>query len=350
MYKALGAAAVLLTSTSMTFAGGIDRSGQSIAPLFEAGGENGAHVRFSIATANPEANATGVSEPLDPYTHFGFAYKEDITDNLSAALIIDDPFGADVDYPLAAGGLFAGGNARVDSNAISGLLRYKFNENFSVHGGIRAQKVSGQIASIALLIAESGYDVGYSVGAAYEVPEIALRVAFTYHSEIDNDLSGTEDVSFGTVPAAVAATEFTVTTPASYNLDFQTGIAEDTLLFGNIRYVEWDGFNLTTGLGNYVNFTGNTTTYNVGVGRRFSETLSGAISVGYEAPGTRPGTTPLAPTTGSTTLSLGGTYTMGNMKIAGGITYGTLGDQTVGPANFNDNSVIGGGLRVSFDF
>lgn len=354
MKRFIGAAAITAATSTVAFAGGIDRSGQFLRPLFETGGETGQYVEFSFGSVSPKAGSDIIAtDPLRSYQQWGLAYKTDISDKLSFAVILDQPFGADVDYRPSLNGF-----ALIDSNATSGILRYKFNDNFSAHAGLRFQTIGGSIATVvggipSVLNADSEIGVGAIVGVAYEKPEIAMRVALTYNSEIDQDLEGVE-TQFTPGPAS-SATNFTVTTPASWNLEFQTGIAQDTLLFGTVRYVEWEGFNLTTpGAGNYVNFRENTTTYSLGVGRRFNENWSGAVTLGYEEAGLRPTNTLLAPTTGVTSIGLGVTYTQGNTRVTGGVTYGVPGDQqgSLGPAtvNFNDNKVIGAGIRVGFNF
>lgn len=343
MNKFTTATAALLATTTMASAGGIDRSGQFLGPLFESGGDTGAYLQFSIGSVDPAANNATMTDPLGSYTPLAFAYKRDLNPNLSMALIIDQPFGAEVEY---VDGIFAGGQASITSTAVTGVLRYKINENFSVHGGLRALTVDGSITSgTGILDASSDWDTGYLVGAAYERPDIALRVALTYNSEITSGFEGTE------LPTApTGGRTFDVVWPETINLEFQTGIAADTLLFGSIRYAKWDGFSLDTVQGNYVNFTDDTTTYSLGVGRRLNEQLALSASIGYEAPGTRPSTTALAPTTGSTTVTLAATYTMDDMTVTGGVTYGVLGDQDVGPITFEDNEVVGFGVRIGYNF
>ena len=107
-----------------------------------------------------------------------------------------------------------------------------------------------------------------------------------------------------------------------------------------------------------MNFEEDTTTYTLGVGRRLNDQLSVAVSYTYEAPGDQPSNTALAPTTGLQSLSLSGSYDMGDgMTLSGGITYGKPGDQFVENAlladpgaSFDDNSVIGVGFRLGYAF
>lgn len=374
--KTLTTGMVALAMTAGTAsAGGIDRSGQFLSPLFQDGGETGAYMQLSFGTISPTANGTNVAipggvigDPLASFDSASFAYKNTINDKLSFALIVDQPFGASVDYgptPLAGplAGLGLQSQADITSNALTGVLRYKFNENFSVHGGLRNQQLKGTIVSgQGILIGDGERDWGYLAGVAYERKDIAMRVALTYNSEIDNNLKGT---TFNPVGMAyVPVPDFTVTTPESWNLEFQTGIAKDTLLFGSVRYVKWDGFNLTAfgadgPATEYVNFGEDTVTYSIGVGRRLNENWSIAATYGYEAAGDRPDTTLLAPTTGSETFGLAATYTEGPMTLTAGVTMGRLGDQTItpGPAalggtavDFNDNEVFGAGIRLGYNF
>lgn len=178
------------------------------------------------------------------FLQLGAAYKADINDRLSYAIIYDQPFGADVDYPTGTG-YFAAYPAEFESHAITGLLRYKFQNNFSVHGGLRVQSVEATAAvpfvAYYRVSGDRDIGVGYVIGGAYERPDIALRVALTYNSGIKHDVQTSE--SFGGVPIPGSNTE--IETPQSVNLDFQTGIAQDTLLFGGIRWAEWSEFDIT---------------------------------------------------------------------------------------------------------
>ena len=357
-HLALTATAIALTTTT-AFAGAIDRSGQFLGPLFQDGGETGQYVEFSFGQVDPTAGSSAISaDPLQSFSSVGVAYKTDINERLSFALIIDEPFGADISLPLPPpipAGL--NGLADVSSIAVTGVGRYKFNENWSVHGGLRLQRISGTVQTLvggglplANLNLASDFEPGLVAGIAYERPDIALRVALTYNSEIDNRLDGTETVIIPALGPSPSAT--TVTTPDSINLEFQSGIAADTLVFGSVRHVFWEGVSLATDLGDYVSFNENTTTYRIGVGRRFNENWSGAVTLTHER-GDGLTTTLLSPTDGITAIGLGTTYTGDTgIQVTGGVTYGTLQDTTFigNGATFDDNDVFGVGLRVGFNF
>ena len=203
------------------------------------------------------------------------------------------------------------------------------------------------------LATDKSTEIGYILGAAWERPDIAARVALTYMSERDHDLEGTETLSGGPVPGGT----FTTTLPQSVTLDFQSGVAADTLVFGSIKWTEWSEFNIapvfytgTTGL-NLIDYDEDTWTLNLGVGRRFNENWSGAISVGYET-GTGQPTGNLGPTEGQRSIGLGVTYTEGPMKVTTGVRYVELGDattQTIG-STFEDNSAVAVGVKVGYSF
>ena len=133
---------------------------------------------------------------------------------------------------------------------MTGLVRYRIDRRFSVHGGLRAARFGGEATLAGPAFAAVGlggyhwegdddWGFGYVLGAAYEIPEIALRVALTYGSEIEHELDADENF-FGP-----STTEITM--PQSVNLDFQTGISPKTLLYGSVRWVNWDGWNVSPG-------------------------------------------------------------------------------------------------------
>ncbi len=356
MNKFLLTASAFALSATGALAGGLDRSGQSVGIIFEDGG----YVELSFGMVMPSVTGTFAVGPTPSgnmagsYSQFSLGVKQDINDKISIGIVLDEPYGASVDYPAGAYPL-AGTTAEVSSQALTAVGRYKVSDRFSVIAGIRTQSITGDIAITGgyFLTMESAGDFGYLVGAAYEIPDIALRVALTYNSAIDTTLTGTE--------VGVGAVSLDVTMPQSINLDFQTGIAADTLLFGSVRWAEWTAFDLmppayaaANGGDSLLDYDNDVFTYSLGVGRKFSDTFSGSIALGYEA-ATATAASPssnLSPTDGYFSVQIGGKYTMDNMNISGGIRYVVLGDaitSTLG-SSFTDNSAIGVGIKVGYSF
>ncbi len=368
-------AALLLTTTAAT-AGGLDRSGQGVGIIFEEG--NSAELSFGSVSPSISGDATGTGltgasgNMAGKYSQVGIGIKNQIADNLSVSLVFDQPFGASVDYNDTTGGYYAtGAKADVSSTAITAVARYSLSDSISVHAGLRRQSVKADI-TIPLGVAgnydfssESSSGNGFLVGAAYERPEIAMRFALTYNSSVDHDIEGTETCYSAAICSGTPETT-KVTTPESINLDFQTGVAADTLVFGSIRYAKWtqfdfkpSGYATITSGGSLQKYDEDTMSYNVGVGRKFSDTWSGALSFGYEAAqGGFAGN--LAPTDGNKSVGLGATYTGDGFKVTGGVRYVMLGDaDTEHPvaalagttaAEFRDNSALAFGLKVSTSF
>ena len=78
-------------------------------------------------------------------TDYGAALKRDFGDRWSAAIILDQPYGVRVDYPDDAPPFaFAGTGAEPDSIEVTGLVRYRIDRRFSVHGGLRAARFGGE--------------------------------------------------------------------------------------------------------------------------------------------------------------------------------------------------------------
>lgn len=340
---------LVLGSTAAT-AGGLDRSGQDISILFE----QGSLLTATMSYANPTVSATNETETgdiADPYLTVGAAFKYAVTDDIDLALIMDQPFGADVSYKENRDGK---ADATLDTTAFTLLARYKFNENFSVHAGVRAQNASAEVSLADFfytLDMKSDFAFGYSVGAAYEIPSIAARVAVTYNSAITQTFTGTEG------HGVAVDSEFETQTPQSVNLDFQTGIMADTLLFGSVRWADWSAFAFepTNFAANpLVSYDADTISSEIGVGRKFTDKFSASVSFGYEA-ATGGIESDLGPTDGYWSVGVGGKYQLSeNFEIAGGARYVKIGDATgetvAAGVPFTDNSAYGFGLQLTSRF
>ena len=356
-----GAFATLLASTAMATAGGLDRSGQSVGILFEEGSYaeiSYGYVDPSVSGTDPADTATGDMAPA--YSLLAGGYKTDINDKISAAVIFDQPFGSNADYPLSSM-VYSYTTAELTSSAVSLVASYDVNENIVVYGGGSYQTMEAT-ASLPFAAgnpafdaggytvdADAGSGFGYILGAAYQIPDIALRVALTYRSEITSD-HDTAEIGV-TEPTGDFIT--TVTTPQSLNLEFQTGVNTKTLVFGSIRWVDWSEFHLSppdytaAWPGPLVDYDNDTITYSLGVGRKLTDNLSGAVTVGFEDTlGSDP--SPLAPTDGYLSVGAGLTYAFDNVEITGGVKYLWLGDADGPAGTFADNNAMAFGLKVAF--
>ncbi|MEM6761020.1 MAG: hypothetical protein AAF601_16215, partial [Pseudomonadota bacterium] len=185
---------------------------------------------------------------------------------------------------------------------------------------------------------------------AYEIPDIALRFAVTYHSEIDYTVNSTETLLGNPISGTT-----TFVTPESLNFEFQTGIAADTLLLASYRWTAFEDVDVVpTGLGSDLVNLENGQRFTLGVGRRFNEKWSGTAILSYE-PQDDDLVSPLGPTNGLFGISIGGRYVKDNLEVTGGINYSWLGDAEadvggVSQASFTDNSSFAVGFNVKFTF
>lgn len=359
MRLSLTAGAALLLTTSVASAGGLDRSGQPVGLIFEEGNVAQLSFGYVMPTISGEVTTNALAGLGTPqgsesgdmagdYLQLGGGIKMQATPELSYAVIFDQPYGAAVDYSDGDATYPANGTtANVTSTGFTGIVRYEIDDNFSVHGGARYITVEGDFdpsTSAYQSDYSAGSTVSYIAGAAYEREEIALRVALTYATAHDVELDG-------------SAGDLTANLPESINLDFQTGIAADTLLFGTVRYVAWDGTELLDSVaGSLVTYSNDTYTYNLGVGRRINDQVALSISAGYEA-GTDETASNLAPADGNISLSAGGAYQVSDqIEVSGGLRYVSIGDAKTDLGTggtdtaFADNSALGLGMQVAYSF
>jgi long-chain fatty acid transport protein len=343
MKQVISAAAAFAAVATTAGAGALDRSGQGIGFMFETG--TYAELSFGIVSPSVSNGAGGLAGPTGDvgptYTQFGAAYKRDLTDKLSIGVQIDQPYGAHVQYPAVP---FGGGYAELTSSAVNVIGRYKFDGGFSAHAGLSYVTIDGRIFVPPVVGAQTfsaDADVAYMVGAAYERPDIALRVALTYFSGSDHAL----DSSLGTVG--------TINPGQAVNLDFQTGVAANTLVFGQIRWVDWTDTRVVVPPAiPLISYAEDRITYTLGVARKFNDSWSGALSVGYEEDQGRLQST-LSPTDGFVSVGLAAIYTKDNMKVTTGVRYVDLGNTaTTSPllGRFTDNEAIALGVKVGWSF
>jgi long-subunit fatty acid transport protein len=363
MKQLIVATAALSCVAGTAFAGGIDRSRISYSILFEEGN----YAELSFSRVQPEVSGTysgafgpfagsSTGDMAGDYSSFSLSYKHQFSDRLHLGLFVNSPYGADANYTQ---GPYTGLAATWDSQQIAGILRYEVTPAISVYGGLRYVKSEAEIFLPASLVGApytangKTEDTGYILGAAFEKPEIALRVALTYESGITHDFPTTE--TWAPLGGTINTTT-RIEMPQSLALDFQSGIAKDTLLFGMIRWAEWSvwevrppGYEGVTGL-DITSFDNDVITWQLGIGRRLNENLSVFARATYEKANGGIASR-LAPTDGSTAIGIGGSYTKDNIKVTAGLEYVQVGDAVDSSGvEFEGNSALGFGVTVGFRF
>ena len=397
----------LLPSTSV-FAAALDRSGQSIAPFLQPGN----YFEAGISVLDPDVSGKDTSQNdtgdmANYYYSPNAALKLQATEHFSIGLIYDQPYGANTQYsgknnfvenrPVP----FKGGTSvTVDTEDLNLILGYQPNQNWNIYAGAVYQTLNSTVLLRGTSYsAYNGYDfktgrdeaVGWLVGVAYQIPEIALKTSLTYRAKITHEMNAYEKHGAAGMTGSAAfdaalnninntqGNPTEITTPQSVNLDFQTGIMANTVAFANLRWVNWKDFSIrpykfgaASVLAPVVNKTGKKDGFdlvaytedqysiNAGVGRKINDHWAGNVSVGWDSGAGNPVTT-LGPTEGYWNVGVGVQYSPApNYFIAGGVKYLWLGDakaqsgsqfNTSGyVAEFEDNNAIAYGLKIGYKF
>ncbi|MDE0843061.1 MAG: hypothetical protein OSA85_03240 [Psychrobacter pacificensis] len=441
--KTLAVAIATLSFASVTNAAGLDRSGQDVTAFFQDGTYAEAVYTYIDAdvsgydssNVNPGQNdyerGDKTGDIAESYDFFRYGVKTDINDTFSVGVLYDEPFGAAAEYtqsnfvasnnPQASGGELvgdgvdpqtagaialaeastAGENTKVEvrSESLTGILGMKFgaNKNFQIYGGPVAQRIQAETKLRGLAYGPAtGYtsnsnpdmDYGYIAGVSFSKPEIALKAALTYRSEIDHDIDISENYPIagilaqgaalqqGATPAQAAAigaaaanrnSNYEMTTPKSVNFDFQTGINPTTLATAKVRWVPWGDFAITPPLYNEVSKNAarpdglNLVDYDddqwqveLGLAKRLAQALAVSGTVGWDSGAGDP-TTSLGPIEGYYSVGLGAKYNVTpEWAVSVGGKYLWFGDakgrlpsgKIVG--DFQDNDGYIAGLKLSY--
>ncbi len=268
-------------------------------------------------------------------------------------------------------------NVEIRTHNVTGLLGAKFgaNRNFQVYAGSSAQHLTGEVHLRGIAYqGATGYDAkispdqayGWVAGVAYSKPEIALKAALTYRSEIEHETKIGEyfpavgtNTTYGTTNG-YSTKDFKVTFPESFNLDFQTGINPTTLVSAKVRYVPWSDFTIVPTTytqitkNPIVSYSDDQWSVELGLGKKLSDKLSVSGNVGWDSGAGNP-TTTLGPIEGYYSVGLGAKYNITpNWSVSAGGKYLMFGDATANLPNgwtagkFENNDGFIAGLKIAY--
>lgn len=276
----------------------------------------------------------------------------------------------------------------VRTESITGILGAKFgaNKEFQAYGGPVAQRVRADVKLRGTAYSSAtGYsthisndqDYGWIAGMSYSKPEIALKAALTYRSEIKHDAKAFETFPIATAAGATAGlalpttrhTDIEIKTPESVNFDFQTGINPTTLATAKVRWVPWSDFAITPSLYNevstanpayrpdglpLVSYDDDQWVIELGLAKRLTPALAVSGNVGWDSGAGDP-VTSLGPIEGYYSVGLGAKYNVTeNWAVSAGGKYLWFGDakgktptQDI-VSNFEDNDGYVLGVKLSY--
>ena len=398
--KTLTVAIATLSIASVASAAGLDRSGQDITAFLQDGVYAEAVYTYLDADVSGYDNAyvgtdknayqqgKKIDDIAESYDFFRYGVKADINDTFSVGILYDEPFGAAADYsgkndfvshepnPNFGGFIQPNGeatNVEVRTENLTGILGAKFGENkeFQVYGGPVAQRVQADVKlrGKAYGLADgytthisAGQDYGWLAGASYSKPEIALQAALTYRSEIEHNLSLSENFPALALkqmnPNSVG--EIEIVTPKSVNFDFQTGINPTTLATAKVRWVPWSDFEIVPPLYNQasklslVSYDKDQWLVELGLAKRLTPALAVTGNIGWDSGAGNP-VTSLGPIEGYYSAGLGAKYNLtDNWAISAGGKYLWFGDaegqipSKVIVSDFENNDGFALGVKLSY--
>ncbi len=390
--KTLTVAVAALSVASVASAAGLDRSGQDINAFLQDGlYAEASYTYIDGDVTGRDASDNKINDIAESYDFFRYGVKADIDDTFSIGVLYDEPFGAAADY--------SGNNNFIDQNPasprngeetqvevrtenITGILGAKLgaNKNFQVYGGPVAQQVQADVKLRGTAYeAANGYtanisrdqDYGWLAGIAYSKPEIALKAALTYRSEIEHTTNTAETYPLvANLPGYGARGDsIEITTPESVNFDFQTGINPTTLATAKVRWVPWSDFSIVPSLYNdtsklnpayrpdglsLVSYDDDQWQVELGLAKRLAPALAVSGTIGWDSGAGDP-VTSLGPIEGYYSAGLGAKYNVTeNWAVSAGGKYLWFGDaegktptQNI-VSNFEDNDGYVVGVKVSY--
>lgn len=399
--KTLAVAVAALSVASVASAAGLDRSGQDITAFLQDGTyAESVYTYIDADVSGKDSSGNKIDDIAEGYDFFRYGVKTDINDTFSIGILYDEPFGAAADYsgnnnfvdqnPLSPRN-GEGTNVEVRTESITGILgaRLGENKNLQVYGGPVAQRVKADVKLRGTAyIAANGYtthispdqDYGWIAGMAYSKPEIALKAALTYRSEIEHSAKAAESypvVDSGAIPDPIVSAlglsstrsdSIDITTPESVNFDFQTGINPTTLATAKVRWVPWSDFAIVPSLYNdvskvatqddkglaLVSYDKDQWQVELGLAKRLAPKFAVSGTVGWDSGAGDP-VTSLGPIEGYYSVGLGGKYDITeNWAVSAGGKYLRFGDadgqiptkQVV--SKFEDNDGFALGVKLSY--
>ncbi|OTG94505.1 hypothetical protein B9T24_12165 [Acinetobacter sp. ANC 4654] len=383
---------------TQVFSAALETSNQSIASFLEP--NNYLEVSSAIVDANvsgniyrPEANdptiLTEISTPsfVQQYVLFNAGLKLQLHPNWSFGFIYDQPFGTNVSYtldpvPNSPSNLINATQFKLDTKNLTSLLGYQPNPFLNFYAGLSYQtlttqvKISGQ--SSGLLIDYNG-DIqknsahGWLVGMSYQIPEYALKTSFTYRAKIQHKQPFNEQTTTTpTIPLLNLSSDQNtmIETPQSVNFEFQSGVTAHNLIYGSLRWVNWQNFNIASPLISssgsnpvmLVDYQKNQWATTLGLAHVLSDKWTSTIDIGRDSGIGNPAST-LNPSNGFYSLGIGSFYQIhSNLFIAGGVKYFKLNKAKVQQdpngsgslfkplSSVNNNHALAYGIKMGYRF
>lgn len=363
---------LLALSVSTAYAGGFENARLDTSFMYDEGNlVSFGSVRKDFTVNGDNFGTT--SSLIGDRNASNLSARYEVNDQLSFGLTSYDSGAIHINYQGVGGATVNGVDVntlgpKVDltSKSVALLGRYRFDESVSAIGGIRYDKFSvknADIFKIANFLASSGTTSGVApnVGSgtdvvpvaaiAYEIPDIALRAELLYQGKSLVNLES--DCVMPT--CAASPTDKSFGGLANYlTLNFQTGIAEDTLILASIHKGKWSDSQLSVrdselsgaGQDGPTSAFEDSTEFSVGLARRLNDSLAVSVSYNWEKAGDGTTGSLFTVNDGYKGVTLGVRYTVEDLELSVGYNHTKLGDVTYSNAVLGSNRLEGNDVRA----
>ncbi len=279
-------------------AGGYALGGAELDILYEPGNFNWrAGVTYIIPHRETIRGTQAGENTAASFSYFSGALKLKLFEELSCAGTVSQPYGGFTEASIPAADGTLDETLLITETALTCAAKIELEKgNAYLLGGVFQERLTydltRQLAPGALADVElDGTAYGIRVGVAYDIPEIAFRTQLMYRS-------GTSYGATGSLTAPgdlIGMPDPTVTVPAygegvipqSIELQAQTGIAADWLVFGSVLWQNWsalDKFSIESELFSDTSIHNwrDGWTATLGVGHAFTEQASGLIAMTFD--------------------------------------------------------------------
>ena len=352
-------ACVLLLSSTSAFAGGFELQTLNTSSLYEEGN----YGAFSFAKINSNLSGVGANpqkvKTLKDQSVANGELKFE-TGKLDVGLV-SFRSGA-IQMSGDSDATFAGSYApsvNANLNTLALIAKYSIGQNIDVLGGIQQNTLSDfNLTSVfGSYDISSKSNISYIAGAAYSIPDIALRAEILVQPGSEISTSGEFTGSALTFNQS-GKVQATLKTPQTITFNFQTGIAANTLIMGSIHHAKWGSAQTTATVATPIpavndaaavtSAFGDTTKYTIGLGRKFSDKVSGSLSYTHEAGSGATSESVFTMSNGSRALSVGMKYSLENFDVSFGASRTMFGDVTVNPGSGQPDLVYSGNTATTF--
>ena len=265
------------------------------------------------------------------------------------------PYLIDLTYKDAP---LTGNGAKVTSNETAIVASRDLGNGMKVFGGLRLNQFKATISQATSNYTydlDTGTSTGFSLGAAYEVPQIMLRASIQYNSEIKHTAAKEIETLGSTVLPAFTPDDMVA--PSSMIIKLRSALSPRMLAFANWRSSQYSKFKVTGENGGSLYDPTSGTDYTLGIALKVNDQMNLVLGTA-RGQSTDDGTGYvglLAPFKGSSSTILGGSYKVNDsLELNASYSTGTFGDgiANIGgvDAPFTDNKLsrVSIGTKINF--